>query len=387
MMAAEILAASVAALLMVVQLVSVGLGTLRLRFAPGPRNIESPSVTLLIPVRGVDPFAQETLGSAFLQDYANYEIVFTVASANDPAVPLIETLIARHPQRRARLLVGDERPTGNPKLNNLSKGWDASKSEWVAMVDSNALMRPGYLRALVDAADDETGLVTSPAIGMRGEGVWASTEAAFLNTFQARWQFLADLFGFGFAQGKTLFWRRAVLDAGGGLVVLGSDLAEDVAATKLVRRSGLKVRLVDMPVEQPIGRRLLADVWSRQLRWTRIRRLGFFWLFLPEILMGAMIPTIMVACLVAAGIVPFVTLPAYLGIWYGVEWAMARQNRWPAGPADMLAMLIRDAMLPFLYLWSFASDHIQWRGTVMEAPHVASPVAMTPSQNVRPVSH
>lgn len=372
------LAASTVILLMAVQLVSVALATWRLRAARRLRNAASPFVTLLVPVRGIDPFAQQTLGSAFRQDYENYEIVFTVASPADPVIPVIEALVARHPERRARLLVGEEHLTGNPKLNNLNKGWIASEGEWVAIIDANAFMRPGYLQALVDAAGDDTGLVTSPAIGTCADGIWASTEAAFLNTFQARWQFLADLLGFGFAQGKTLFWRRSLLDAAGGPAALGFDLAEDVAATKLVRRSGLKVRLVDRPIEQPLGRRRLADVWSRQLRWARIRRLGFLRLFLPEILLGAAIPAVMVACLVAAGALPLPALPAFLGVWYGAEWAMARLNRWPAGPLDVLAMPLRDAMLPFLYLWSFASDQIQWRGSRIEAPRAS---------DARPVGH
>jgi ceramide glucosyltransferase len=79
-----IFAAAVAAVLMAVQLASVALATWRLRAARTKRNAASPSVTLLVPVRGLDPFAQRTLGSAFRQDYDNYEIVFTVASPADP---------------------------------------------------------------------------------------------------------------------------------------------------------------------------------------------------------------------------------------------------------------------------------------------------------------
>lgn len=161
-------------------------------------------------------------------------------------------------------------------------------------------------------------------------------------------------------------------------MALGFDLAEDVAATKLARRRGMKVRLVGRPVEQPIGKRRLADVWSRQWRWARIRRLGFLRLFLPEILLGTLMPAVAVTCLVAAGAVPFLVLPAYLCVWYGAEWVMARLNRWPAGPLDMLAMPLRDAMLPLLYIWSFASDKIQWRGAPIEASHAS---------DVRPAGH
>ena len=79
------------------------------------------------------------------------------------------------------------------------------------------------------------------------DGVWAELECAFLNTYQARWQYVADALGFGFAQGKTMLWRRADLERAGGIETLAKEVAEDAASTKIVRDAGLKVRLVDRP--------------------------------------------------------------------------------------------------------------------------------------------
>lgn len=82
----------------------------------------------------------------------------------------------------------------------------------------------------------------------------------FLNTYQARWQYMVDSFGRGFAQGKTMLWRRAELERAGGIEALGSEVAEDAAATKIVRSAGLKVRLVDRPLAQPLGHRSANEV-------------------------------------------------------------------------------------------------------------------------------
>ena len=90
--------------------------------------------------------------------------------------------------------------------------------------------------------------------------------------------------GFGFAQGKTMLWRRDILEAGGGIEALGAEIAEDAAATKLIQRAGLSAHLVDRPFQQPLGARRLKDVWSRQLRWARLRRATFPLYFAPEIL-------------------------------------------------------------------------------------------------------
>src|SRR5438128_1355144 len=80
-----------------------------------------------------------------------------------------------------------------------------------------------------------TGLVCSPPVGCLPDGVFAELECAFLNTYQARWQCVADSAGYGFAQGKSMLWRRDLLERAGGIRVLASELAEDAASTKVVR--------------------------------------------------------------------------------------------------------------------------------------------------------
>ena len=47
----------------------------------------------------------------------------------------------------------------------------------------------------------------------RPEGVGAELECAFLNSFQARWQFTSDALGMGYAQGKSMMWRREIVEA------------------------------------------------------------------------------------------------------------------------------------------------------------------------------
>ena len=102
------------------------------------------------------------------------------------------------------------------------------------MADSNVLMPPDYIQRLLARWRPNSGIVCSPPIGSRPESFAAEIECAFLNTYEARWQYAAEAVGFGFAQGKTMLWRRDILEAGGGIEALGAEIAEDAASTKLI---------------------------------------------------------------------------------------------------------------------------------------------------------
>ncbi len=289
-------------------------------------------------------------------------------------MPLLRRLIAEYPAIPARVLIGQTRITGNPKLDNLWKGWRATTTEWVCMTDSNLRLPPDYLRRITAAWGPRTGLVSGPPVGEQPEGFGGSLECAFLNSNQARLQCAADSVGQGFAQGKTLFWNRRLLNRAGGLAALGRHLAEDVTATKITRNLGLQVSQPPLPFPQPIGRRSLRQVWDRQLRWSRVRREGFPLLFLAEIGNGALLPAVLLASAAP------VLLPAFLGLWYGAEYLLMRRAGWPASWRDVLALPLRDLLIPVLWGATFLRRGIAWRGTAMDVPQREAQPAPLPAR-------
>ncbi|MCR8547837.1 ceramide glucosyltransferase [Salipiger sp. P9] len=366
---------SLVAITLGAHLLTAWLTARRYRTAPeAPRDDTTlPYISLIRPVCGLDTFDAETLASSFTQDYPRYEVIFCAPSETDPAVALLRDLIAAHPEVEASLLCGETAISRNPKLNNLYKGYGEARSEWVAMTDSNLLLPPDYLRRLVATWQAGTGLVTSPPAGIRPGNFWGAVECAFLNSSQGRWQLAADSLGFGFAQGKTLYWNRKVLDAGGGLAALGRNLAEDVASTKLVREQGLRVRLTPKLFAQPIGARKARAVWDRQLRWSRVRRDGFPLIFAAEIAQGPLVPLGALTALALLGAAPAAALLALPPVWYGAELALARRAGWPAAPRDAAAMLMRDVLLPALWVATWTGRGFTWRGTEMAPAESAGP--------------
>jgi len=369
-----------------VQITSIAIAIARLRRSTSnKRSFDRPSVSLVRPLCGVDNYAAETLRSTFELDYPCYEILFCVASAKDPALPLVTSLIANYPKAAVRLLIGDDRVSTNPKLNNVVKGWRAAAHQWIVIADSNVLMPPDYIQRLFASWRDDTGLVASPPIGSHPQGFWAEIECAFLNTYQARWQYVVDSFGKGFAQGKTMLWRRADLERAGGIAALGKEVAEDAAATKIVRDAGLKVRLIDRPLAQPLGHRGAREVWNRQLRWARLRRASFLLYFLPEILSGGLLPMIIVGVLAKAFGLPLALCLASFGtLWYGSEMLLAAVAGWHVSPLYPIYGFVRDLILPALFVGALRGSDFVWRGNQMQVEQMRPRQMMA---KVRPRMH
>ncbi|WP_036257859.1 ceramide glucosyltransferase [Methylocapsa aurea] len=348
--------------------VSIGIAMVRARprSRPLPAPDQAPGVSLVRPLCGLDNFCEETLGSSFSLDYPAYEVIFCVARAYDPVIPLVERLIARNPHAPSRLIIGDEKVSLNPKLNNCVKGWDAASYDWIILADANVLMPKDYIQRLLASWKDDTGLVCSMPLGSRPQTLWAELECAFLNTYEARWQYCAEAVGLGFAQGKSMLTRRDIIEAGGGIRALASEIIEDAASTKLVRSQGRAVNLVDSPFEQPLGSRSAREVWLRQLRWARTRRKTFPLAFAPEILAGAAFP-----CLAAAYAAYFLgwsvtgAVFAVAIAWVAPECLLAVANKWHFSWRMPFVFLLRDLMLPIIYIDAWFVDHFTWRGNEM----------------------
>ena len=362
------LLAALPAALIASNLASIALAASRLRRRKpiAPPDGEAAAVSIVVPARGIEPFTAETLERAFSLDWPCYELVFCVAQPDDPVALMITDAMARSPAVPARLLIGDDRFSANPKLNNCIKGWEAARHDWVILADSNVLMPTDYIQHLMAAWREGTGLVCSTPIGSRPAGFWAEVECAFLNTLQARWQYAGEALGLGFAQGKSMLWNKPMLDANGGIRALAAELAEDAAATKLVNGIGLRVNLVAAPFEQPLGRRSLGDIWSRQARWARLRRVTFPLFFLPEILTGVAVP--LALALVAADAAGFslaATAVAVLAAAYLPECALAWTKGWYMSPRMVAAMMVRDLLLPAIWARGWLGGAVDWRGNAM----------------------
>jgi ceramide glucosyltransferase len=136
---------------------------------------------------------------------------------------------------------------------------------------------------------------------------------------------------------------------------------------KVVRDAGRRVQLVDRPFPQPLGYRTAAEVWHRQVRWSRLRRASFFAYFLPEAVSGGVLPMIALAAVAPVLGLPLVQTILLFGVmWYASETLLAATAGWHVSARYPLICLLRDALLPVLFFSALQGNNFIWRGNEMQ---------------------
>jgi ceramide glucosyltransferase len=335
----------------------------------------APDVSILKPVKGVDPRMYAGLVSHCRQLYAgNFEIIFGVSSVDDPAVGEIERLRAEFPECAIRLVECRERLGTSGKVSNLVQMLREARYEHVLINDSDICVSPLYLSRVMECfADEKVGMVTAPYIGRTAEdgpamtlwSVWSRLEALGISTdflpgvLAARW--LEG--GIRFGLGSTLAMSKAALGKAGGLEPLVEYLADDYEMGERIAKAGYRVELCGEVVETTVPAYKFRGFRDHQLRWARStrdsRKLGYVGLGITYAL-----PWAMMTC-VASGfalwsfsllsVVALARVAVALTVGVGVlgDGQVLR---------DLWLLPLRDFFGLGFWAWSFAGDTVVWRG-------------------------
>jgi ceramide glucosyltransferase len=249
------------------------LNHLRRRYSNKERpRAYQPPVSVLKPLRGLDPNTFEAFLSQASQNYPEYEILFGVAETSDPAIPEVRRLQERFPNVCIRLVVGREE-VANGKVGVLIHlGSCAKHAIWVVN-DSDIKVTAEYLSSVVAPLENPSiGVVTClyRARGHTPPSVWESLGVAcdFMPS-----TLVAQLIGVReFGLGSTLAFRASDLARAGGFAAIGDYLADDYQLAKHITRLGKQALLSTYTVETALGDVTWKGGWQHQLRWARTIR-------------------------------------------------------------------------------------------------------------------
>lgn len=239
--------------------------------ANSPQNL--PPVSILKPLKGIDPEIYDSFRSHCVQDYpAEYEIIFGVSEATDPAVASVEQLQREFPALPIKLVVCPQILGANVKVSNLAQMLIESRYEHILVNDSDIRVDPDYLHnVILPVTQDDVGMVTclyrgvaAPTLGSRLESLGISTDFC-AGVLAAR---LLEG-GVHFGLGSTLALRKRDLQRIGGFRSIVDYLADDYELGQRIAGLGLKVILSNVVVETHLPAYALSGFLAHQMRWAR----------------------------------------------------------------------------------------------------------------------
>jgi ceramide glucosyltransferase len=322
-----------------------------------------PLVTILKPVCGLEPGLSECLRSFFEQDYPEYQIVFGVRSASDPALAVLEALRREYPHRDVALVVDGRLHGSNRKMSNLANMLGAARHGILVISDSDVRVARDYLlKVVAPFAEPRVGAVTGLYTGASTGSLPSTLGAMFINDWFLPTILLAvRLRRLDFCFGQTMAVRRDVLDSIGGFQAIAPYLADDYVLGQLVAGKGFEVRLADPGLENLISDSRFPSLLRRELRWSRtyriVRPASYRFSTLTDTTALALI-----ALLVSGGSsFAFALFGATLLVRFGTHAAVRRRFH-PSGPDRTWLVPFQDLLFFAIRVGSFLGRRVEWRG-------------------------
>lgn len=256
------------------QCVAIAAGLLHRRKKPAVAAVW-PGISVLKPVRGLDPDFLDAIRSYAGQDYpGEFELLFGAKDAHDPARQAVEQLRQEFPHLPVRWIPSPGHAP-NAKVAVLGELAKHARHPLWLVSDSDIWVPQGYLRQLAAALDmHKAGLVTT-LYRARGKSWPARWEALGIAIDFAPSVLVAPLVGVKeFGLGATILFRREDLERIGGFAAIRDYLADDYQLAKKLVALGKPAYLSEVVVETSVGDDTWAGVWRHQVRWARTIRLS-----------------------------------------------------------------------------------------------------------------
>jgi ceramide glucosyltransferase len=332
--------------------------------AVDPHSTYTPPVSILKPVRGLDPDAYENFASFCKQDYSAYEILFCVGDASDPVVPVIEKLAMDFPEHDIRLLYGSGRDATNDKVAKLARLTQEARYDTLVINDSDVRAESSYLRKVVaPLANPNVGAVTCFYVPTHETSVVQQLQSVgMLSDFYPGILVAWLLDGVKFALGPTIATTRERIAGFGGFEAIENRPGDDLLVGRLIAEQGYEVKLLRYWIDTVADFHSMRDLVLKRLRWMTVMRhmrpWGHFGLLFTLGLPWAIIAGL-AAHSARVGL-------AYLGIYFFMRIAMTWLiGSWGLKQLFHLRYLLLipawDALAVGIWLRSFTRKTISWR--------------------------
>ena len=323
-----------------------------------------PAISVLKPLKGLEDNLFGNLESFCVQDYPEYEVIFSLQDENDPAYKVARKVKEKFADRSISIVVERGHHGLNPKVNNLFSAYQHSKYSTILISDSNVMVDSHYLRTIAKPmGNPEVGLVCNLIKGIGGKTIGSIFENLHLNSFiLGNICFLDKYLKIPCVVGKSMLMRKGDLEAIGGLGSVKDVLAEDHFMGEKIRGQKQRVVISNYLINNVNEYWGLQKFINRHVRWGKMRwKIGGM-----KYLLELTINPVFTACLplllcgptkINLFVLTFVCLMKIIGDFY-----LAKRISAPMHPLVYLLSPFKDLLIGIIWFVPFADDTVVWRG-------------------------
>ena len=344
----------------------------------------TPPVALICPTKGIEEDLEANLLNLTRFDYPQYEILFPIASAEDPAYRVLERVKAAS-KRPVRIICAGRALDCSDKVHNLTAAMTQVGEQFEVLVfaDSDGHPPANWLARLVaPLADDSLGAVTAFRwLVPRKRGFWGALAAAWSASTAT---YLSDrrrnfCWGGGTAIKRKRFEDLRILEAWRGAA------SDDYVLTRVLQNNGLRIGFAAeclVPSPSSFDFKAFRQFTNRQLVITRV--------YAPKLWFTALMAHFFYCVAILTGIGSWVVssiaglpsmqflvlslIPPIFASVRGVMRLLAAVELLP----DLRVQLLNDGwiwvllapLVPFVYLYNtlvaLFTREIAWRGVHYE---------------------
>jgi ceramide glucosyltransferase len=324
-------------------------------------------VSIIKPLKGIDPGLEENIRTFCEQDYSEYEVLLGFSDPADDAIQQVNGMVTSLADCNVRTVIGTGRSCVNQKVSNLAGLAESARHSMLAISDSDMRVERSYLaRSMAEYfSARNVGLVTSLYKISKPESIGAALESLTIALdFIPSVLVARRLEGVTFGLGASLVLSKRALEDIGGFAAIGDYLADDYQLGNRLLKRGYSIVLSRYVIENVAGPMSVADYCRHQLRWARTYRAsrpkGFAGYGITHLVPFSLL------LLIADGptALSLTVLGYAVTVRYCLAYVLYRKVIHSRPWLKWLVLVpIKDIFGFGIWAWSFTSRNVRWRGS------------------------
>ncbi|MDE5070919.1 MAG: glycosyltransferase [Trichodesmium sp. St16_bin4-tuft] len=248
-----------------------------------------PPVTVLKPIRGIEKNLKSNLHTITIQDWPEYQVIYSIQDPQDSALPILDELQAEVDNQKISVVIDNKQAGANGKVNNLLGAIAQARHQIIIISDSDTNLKPDYIKNIISPLSNPNVGAVCTLFKVKSAYRWfEKMELLTINAdFIPSVIFAAVTGASNACLGPSIAISRSTLQELGGLESLADYLVEDYELGRRVWTSGKKMVLLPYTIDVTVDLKNWQEWWTHQVYWDQNTYLARPWPFIATILIRA----------------------------------------------------------------------------------------------------